>query len=132
MCFIRVNTKHQPLKPPGAAPTLTNVYDRSILDTSVDIANPTTKEIVASLNVAEELQVKRRQDSKPVPLREISAEEVTEKTKGKRREGMPKGRRAGRDSTSDAEKGTKGGKAMNEIAAERQRSLGILADIQGG
>lgn len=42
MCFIRVSPKHAPIKPPGAAPTLTSIYDRPVLDTTVDMENPTS------------------------------------------------------------------------------------------
>ena len=131
MCFIRVNTKHQPIKPPGAAPTLTNVYDRTILETSVDIANPTTNGIVKSLNINEKLQAADGQTAEPQAIRRVSVEEVSKKKKGKRRESMPEDWRGRRNSKGDMEKPRKGGKAIvGDLEAERQRSLGILKDIQ--
>ena len=105
MCFIRVSPKHAPIKPPGAAPTLTSVYDRPFLDTSVDIENPTSHEIVRSLNVDEKLHPVRTDSADEIelqPIRRLSAEEALEKTE--RRGGMPKGRRAIRKSIEDNNK----------------------------
>ena len=133
MCFIRVNTKHQPIKPPGAAPTLTNVYDKNILETSIDVRNPTSNEIIASLDVNEKLQVNNAENAHSQPVRKVSVEEVTKKHIGKSRESMPKDRRGSRGSKSNKEKDKIGSKAvMGDHEAERQRSLGILKNIQGG
>jgi len=133
MCFIRINTKHQPIKPPGAAPVLTNVYDRTILDSTIDVTNPTTLGIVQSLDVNEKLQVRSDQNGQPpVPARRISVEEVTEKKKGKTRESMPKDWRWSRGSRTDTEKARKGSKAMSEKETERQRALEILEEIKPG
>ena len=93
MCFIRVSPKHAPIKPPGAAPTLTSIYDRPFLETSVDLENPTSQHIVQSLNVDEKLHpvgIDRGDDIQLQPIKRLSAEEVREKTE--RRGSMPKGR----------------------------------------
>ncbi|KAL8817570.1 MAG: hypothetical protein Q9191_008122, partial [Dirinaria sp. TL-2023a] len=98
MCFLRIDTKHQPLKPPGAGPTLTTIYDRPFLETSVDIAdtaNPTTNAIVTSLNVNEKLQ--EANDREMQPIRKVSVEAVVEKNQ-KTREGMPGNRERARRS----------------------------------
>ena len=131
MCFLRVNTKHQPIKPPGAAPTLTNVYDRTILETSVDIANPTSNGIFKSLKTNEKLQAADGQNAEPQAVRKVSVEEVSKKKKGKRRESMPEDWRGSRNSRGDVENPRKGGKAVGGgLEAEKQRSLEILKDIQ--
>lgn len=133
MCFIRVNTKHQPIELPGAAPVLTNVYDRSILDTTIDITNPTANKIIESLDVNEKLQVKSDQNEHhPVPAKRISVEEVAVRRKGKTRESMPKDKRGSRGSRPDSEKATNGSAIMSETETERQRSLGILENIKHG
>ena len=108
MCFIRVSPKHAPIKPPGAAPTLTSVYDRPFLDTSVDMENPTSHEIVRSLNVDEKLHPVRADSADEIelqPIRRLSAEEALEKTL--RMGSMPKGRRASRKSIEDDKDGRK-------------------------
>ena len=131
MCFLRIDTKHQPLKPPGAGPTLTTIYDRPFLDTSVDIAdtaNPTTKEIVASLNVNEKLQEANGKEMQPI--RRVSVEAVVEKN-GKRRESMPKNTKRARRSRC-GEKTQILSKAGNEAEAERQRSLELLENLEAG
>ena len=105
MCFIRVSPKYAPIKPPGAAPTLTSVYDRPFLDTSVDMENPTSHEIVRSLNVDEKLHPVRTDSADEIelqPIRRLSAEEVLDKTE--RKGSMPKGRRAFRKSIGDDNK----------------------------
>ena len=133
MCFIRVNTKHQPINPPGAAPVLTNVYDRTILDTTVDITNPTANKIVESLNVNEKLRVKSDQKGQPpVPVKRVSVEEVAVRREGKTRESMPKDKKGSRGSRTDSEKVRNGSTAISEKETERQRSLGILEDIKHG
>ena len=99
MCFIRVSPKHAPLTPPGAAPTLTSIYDKSFLDTTVDVENPTSKEIIKSLNVDEKLHplgTESREDIELQPARSLSLDEVREQTQQKA--SMPKGRRASRAS----------------------------------
>lgn len=125
MCFIRINTKYKPIKPPGAAPTLTSVYDRPILDTSHDIANtaiPTTSGIVASLNVDEKLQDLGPAD--PQPNRKVNVEATVKKGK-KRKENLPDDRECSRSSSSVKEwKGSMGQEA------ERQKSLQILDELQ--
>ena len=99
MCFIRVSPKHAPLKPPGAAPTLTSIYDRPILDTSIDMDNPTAQEIVKSLDVNEKLRPVGSESSEEIqlqPTRSLSADEIREKTE--RKGSMPQGRKASRAS----------------------------------
>lgn len=133
MCFVRVNTKHQPIKPPGAAPVLTNVYDRTILDTTVDITNPTANKIVESLDVNEKLQAKSDQNGQPpVPVKRVSVEEVAVRRRGKTRESTPKDKSGSRVSRTGSKKATSGSTAMSEKETERQRSLGILGDIKHG
>lgn len=129
MCFVRVNTKHQPIKPPGAAPTLTHVYDTNILETSIDIGNPTSQRIVASLNVNEKLQ---SHDLALPPIRKVSVEEVIEKRKGKNRETMPHDRRSSSSIRDNTKTGSKERTAMTETEKERQRSLEILGSLHGG
>lgn len=121
MCFIRVNTTHQPIKPPGAAPTLTNVYDKNILETSIDIANPTSHEIVASLAVNEKLQVEHGHDGQSQPIRKVTKEELTEKRKGKRTESVPNDRKGSSSSKVDGRRARKGNEATSEPEKERQR-----------
>lgn len=61
--------------------------------------NPTSHEIVRSLNVDEKLHPVRTDSADEIelqPIRRLSAEEVLEKTE--RRGSMPKGRRASRKS----------------------------------
>lgn len=92
MCFIRVSPRHAPLNPPGAAPTLTSVYDRPFLDTTVDMGNPISHDIVKSLNVDEKLQPLGTESGEAIqlqPTRTLSADEVREKTE--RKGSMPKG-----------------------------------------
>lgn len=99
MCFIRVSPKHAPLKPPGAAPTLTSIYDRPFLDTSIDMENPTAQEIVKSLDVNEKLRPVGSESGEEIqlqPTRSLSADEVREKTE--RKGSMPQGRKASRAS----------------------------------
>lgn len=133
MCFVRVNTKHQPIKPPGAAPVLTNVYDRAILDTTVDITNPTANKIVESLDVNEKLQVKSDQNGQPpMPVKRVSVEEVAVRSRGKTRESMPKNKSGSGVNRTGAEKATNGSTSMSEKETKRQRSLGILGDIKHG
>ena len=130
MCFLRIDTKHQPLKPPGAGPTLTTIYDRPFLETSVDIAdttNPTTNQIVTSLNINEQL---REVNGKQMqPIRKVSMEVIIEKTE-KRRESMPKNRKGPRW-IKGSEKNFDVSNADSEVEAERQRSLEILETLQG-
>ena len=88
-----MSPKHAPLKPPGAAPTLTSIYDRPFLDTSVDMENPTSHEIVRSLNVDEKLHPVRTESGDDIqlqPIRRLSADEVREKTD--RKGSMPRER----------------------------------------
>lgn len=109
MCFIRVSPKHAPLNPPGAAPTLTSIYDKSFLDTTVDTENPTSQEIIKSLNVDEKLHplaAESREDIEPQPARRLSKDEVREQTQ--RKASMPKGRRASRTNGGSEERPGKG------------------------
>ena len=109
MCFIRVSPKHAPLNPPGAAPTLTSIYDKSFLDTTVDTENPTSQEIIKSLNVDEKLHPLRTESGEDIELqaaRSLSVDEVREQTQQKA--SMPKGRRASRASGGSEEKHGKG------------------------
>ena len=104
MCltFLRISPKHAPLTPPGAAPTLTTIYDRPFLDTTVDMENPTSHGIVQSLNVDEKLHPlgdHSGEDIQLQPIRGISAEELREQ--GERKGSMPKGRKASRCDDGD-------------------------------
>ena len=65
MCFFKVEPKHAPLKPPGAAPTLTSLEEhyRATLagqledpNKAVDPTNKTSKYIAESLDVNEKLE----------------------------------------------------------------------------
>ena len=114
MCFIRVSPQHAPLDPPGAAPTLTSIYDKSFLDTTVDIENPTSHEIIKSLNVDEKLHplpTESRDNIELQPARSMSVDEVREKTQ--RRASMPKGSRTSRASGEIEEKQGKGFKKQS-------------------
>ncbi|KAL8810663.1 MAG: hypothetical protein Q9223_002239 [Gallowayella weberi] len=68
MCFFKIDTKHQPLKPPGAAPTLVSLEDhyKATLagnleepKTELEKGNPTSRAIASSLDVNEKLEPKR-------------------------------------------------------------------------
>ncbi|KAI4261892.1 MAG: hypothetical protein L6R42_002920 [Xanthoria sp. 1 TBL-2021] len=68
MCFFKIDTKHKPLKPPGAAPTLVSLEDHYKLtlageleesNIALDRENPTTKAIAASLDVNDKLEPNR-------------------------------------------------------------------------
>ena len=97
----------------------------------MDIANPTTNGIAKSLNINEKLQAADGQTAESQAIRRVSVEEVAKKKKGKRRESMPEDWRGRRNSKGNMEKPRKGGKAIvGDLEAERQRSLGILKDIQ--
>ncbi|KAL8948632.1 MAG: hypothetical protein Q9222_005197 [Ikaeria aurantiellina] len=65
MCFFKVDTKHAPLEPPGAAPTLMTLeehYKATLAgqmegpNNALDGHNPTSKSIAQSLNVNEKLE----------------------------------------------------------------------------
>ena len=112
MCFIRVSPKHAPINPPGAAPTLTSIYDRPFLDTSIDMENPTAQGIVKSLDVDEKLHPVRTESGDDIelqPARTLSQEEVQEKTE--RKVSLPQRRRASRASATHKPKETSGGRS---------------------
>lgn len=68
MCFFRVDPKHAPLKPPGAAPTLTTLeehYKAALMGeeigqkSAMDANNPTSRSIAQSLDVSDNLEPNR-------------------------------------------------------------------------
>ncbi|KAI4124059.1 MAG: hypothetical protein LQ341_007116 [Variospora aurantia] len=61
MCFFRIDPEHAPLKPPGAAPTLTTLeehYQAALMGEddgpkpALDASNSTSKSIAQSLDVS--------------------------------------------------------------------------------
>ncbi|KAL8915829.1 MAG: hypothetical protein Q9172_006630 [Xanthocarpia lactea] len=65
MCFFKIDTRHKPLKPPGAAPTLVSLEDhyRATLageleeaNIALDRGNPTARAIASSLDINEKLE----------------------------------------------------------------------------
>ncbi|KAL8690491.1 MAG: hypothetical protein Q9218_004067 [Villophora microphyllina] len=75
MCFFKVDPKHAPIKPPGAAPTLTTLEEHYRVtlagegqepEKAVDKTNPTSKSIAKSLDVNDKLEPNR-------PVRKVSA-----------------------------------------------------------
>ena len=105
-----------------------------MLESSLDIANPTTNAIVNSLNANERLQAADGPTAQSQAIRKVSVEEVSnkKKKKGKRRESMPEDWRGSRNSRGDVETPRKGGgkAVVGDLESEKQRSLGILKDIQ--
>ncbi|CAL8576427.1 hypothetical protein XPA_002311 [Xanthoria parietina] len=90
MCFFKIDTKHQPLKPPGAAPTLVSLEDHYKLtlageleesNIALDRDNPTSNAIASSLDVNDKLQPNR-------PVARASAV-----APGKRKISLPGGRK---------------------------------------
>lgn len=68
MCFFKIDPKHAPLKPPGAAPTLTSLEEHykaalageeSGPGTALDEANPTSNSIAMSLDINDKLEPNR-------------------------------------------------------------------------
>lgn len=68
MCFFRVDPKHAPLNPPGAAPTLTTLEEHYRITLAGELnepnqapkkANPATKTIAQSLDINEKLEPNR-------------------------------------------------------------------------
>lgn len=86
MCFFKIDPKHAPLKPPGAAPTLTSLeehYKAALAGeengpgTALDEANPTSNSIAMSLDINDKLEPNR-------PVTNSSAA-----TAGKRKKSVP-------------------------------------------
>lgn len=68
MCFFRIDPEHAPLKPPGAAPTLTTLeehYHAALMGEedgpkpALDASNPTSKSVAQSLDVSDKLEPNR-------------------------------------------------------------------------
>lgn len=74
MCFFKFDPKHGPIKPPGAAPTLTTLEEHYRItlagqghepEKAVENTNPTTDTIAMSLDVNDKLGPNR-------PIRKLS------------------------------------------------------------
>ncbi|KAL8766090.1 MAG: hypothetical protein Q9203_006449 [Teloschistes exilis] len=74
MCFFKFDPKHAPIRPPGAAPTLTTLEEHYRItlagqgyepEKPVDKTNPTTHPIATSLDVIDKLEPNR-------PVRKLS------------------------------------------------------------
>ncbi|KAL9599352.1 MAG: hypothetical protein Q9219_003885 [cf. Caloplaca sp. 3 TL-2023] len=73
MCFFKIDPKHAPLDPPGAAPTLTTLeehYKATLAGeelgpgTALDRENPTSNSIATSLDINDKLEPNRPVDSR--------------------------------------------------------------------